>query len=99
MGKCILKGVEITDSNDSKAHIIASALGGRLKPTGILSIEGNTVLDRKIDNPHINAMQPYMTLLAGSRDRGGEPTAIKGVDKDGKRYAVSADEGKPLDHE
>jgi hypothetical protein len=29
---CIVTGDEITDENDSKAHVIPSALGGRLKP-------------------------------------------------------------------
>jgi hypothetical protein len=99
MGKCILTGVEVTDSNDSKAHIIASALGGRLKPKGILSRDGNNVLDRKVDNIHIKAMLPYMNRLNGSRDRGGAPALIPATDNNGKRYLVGADEVKPLDYE
>ncbi len=65
MGKCILTGVDITEAakNDSEAHIIASALGGRLKPKGILSINGNNVLDRKVDNPHIKAVQPLYDTI------------------------------------
>lgn len=99
MGKCILTGDKVTESNDSRAHIIASALGGRLKPTGILSITGNNILDRRVDNPHIKTVQYYMTLLNGSRDRGGSPTLVRARDKYGKRYMIGADEIKPLDHE
>lgn len=99
MGKCVLKGVDVTESNDSKAHIIASALGGRLKPKGILSVDGNNVLDRKVDNPHIRAMQVYMTLLDGSRDRGGAPALVPARDNNGRRYMIGADEINPLDHE
>lgn len=33
-GKCILLGKELSASNDSRAHVIPSALGGRLKPKG-----------------------------------------------------------------
>lgn len=99
MGKCVLKGVDVTEANDSKAHIIASALGGRLKPKGILSVDGNNVLDRKVDNPHIKAMQVYMTLLDGSRDRGGAPALVPARDKNGRRYMIGSEEIKPLDHE
>jgi hypothetical protein len=101
MGKCILTGVEITESanNDSEAHIIPSALGGRLKPKGILSDDGNNILWRKVDNQLIQALQPYMTLLDGSRDRGGSPALVPAKGKDGKRYMMGANEIRTLDFE
>lgn len=40
-----------------------------------------------------------MTLLDGSRDRGGAPTTVRAKDESGKRYLMDADEVKPLDHE
>jgi len=99
MGNCIVTGDEITKDNDSEAHIIASAFGGRLSPLGILSRKGNNILDRKIDNPHIKAMQPYMTLVDGSPDRGSAPGPIQMTGANNKRYLVGSGEVRPLDHE
>lgn len=70
MTQCIITSVEITTENDSAAHIIPSALGGRLKPKGFLSAEGNQILNDKVDAPLIRTLGPFMTLLGGSRDRG-----------------------------
>lgn len=82
---CIATGDEITEGNDSKAHIIASALGGRLKPRGILCQRGNGVLGNKFDQPLIEAFQPLMNFLNGSRDRGQNQPMIV-TDGSGKKY-------------
>ena len=37
MGRCLLLDVPITRENNSRAHVILSALGGRLKPYGVPS--------------------------------------------------------------
>src|ERR1019366_8569627 len=91
--RCIITGDLITDENDSKAHIIPSALGGRLKPLGILSEHANGLLEDKFDFPLIVAFQSLMNLLNGSRDRGeNQPTPM--TDKSGKTYIFRF--GEPL---
>ncbi len=93
MTKCIITDEEITRENDSKAHVIPSALGGRLKPLGILSKNGNGLLGDKIDLPLIQAFQSLMTLLNGTRDR-GENQPVRMTDESGRVYVV--DFGEPL---
>lgn len=97
--RCILNDVELTPENDSKAHIIQSALGGRLKPTGILCKDANTELGDKFDNALIRAYHPFMVLVDGSRDRSGDLAPIIGKDKDGKPYKITPGEVKPNSHE
>ncbi|HEX4409006.1 MAG TPA: hypothetical protein VH206_09550 [Xanthobacteraceae bacterium] len=91
---CIVTGELINKDNDSKAHVIPSALGGRLKPKGIVSINGNGILDEKFDFPLVDAFQSLMNLLNGSRDRGdNQPTRMR--DESGKEYIVRF--GEPLE--
>jgi hypothetical protein len=80
-------------SEYSKAHVIASALGGRLKPLGIATRRGNEIVGTKIDFPLIEAFQPVMNLLNGSRDRGQTPPTPM-VDETGKTYLFQF--GEPL---
>jgi len=88
---CILTGVEINADNDSKAHVIPSALGGRLKPTGILSKDANTRIGDLIDLPLTTAFHSIMTLIDGSRDRGkNQPVRMSG--SDGRTYVLNFDE-------
>ncbi len=47
MPDCIITSEPITRENNSRAHVIPSALGGRLKPWDILSKDGNTLLGDK----------------------------------------------------
>lgn len=90
---CIVTGDEITPENDSKAHVIPSALGGRLKPLGILSKKGNGLLGDKIDLPLIVAFQTLMNRLNASRDR-GENRPSRMTDEAGKVYVFNF--GEPL---
>ena len=84
---CILLDIPLTTENDSAAHIIPSALGGRLKPLGILSDTANGDLNNKFDLPLIKAFSPLMALLGGSRDSGkNQPTEM--ADGAGNRYRV-----------
>lgn len=99
MKRCILNDVELTQENDSKAHIIPSALGGRLKPMGILCKDANTELGDKFDNALIQAYHPFMVLVDGTRDRSGDLAPIIGKDKDGRPYKITPDEVKPNSHE
>lgn len=73
MPKCHLCCSELTSGNDSEAHIIPNALGGRLKPKGIICQTCNTMLDELADNALIKAFGDWPTLLDIPRDRGKNP--------------------------
>ncbi len=87
MNKCILTDAILTEENDSKAHVLPSALGGRFKPKGILSKTANEALNDKFDLPLIQALSPFMALLGGARDR-GENKPVRMTDKSGQSYSV-----------
>jgi hypothetical protein len=75
--KCILTGASLSQDNDSKAHIIPSALGGNIKPKGIISASANTILNDKFDSPLIKSLSSFMALLGAIPDRGEvQPTKI-----------------------
>ncbi len=95
--RCIITDEEITRENDSKAHVIPSALGGRLKPLGILSKNGNSLLGDKLDLPLIQAFQSLMTLLNGSRDR-GKNQPMRMSDESGRVYVIEFGEPLTLAH-
>lgn len=90
--KCIVTGEKITLDNDSAAHVIPSALGGRLRPKGVLSQEGNQILNDKVDTPLIRTLGSLMTLLGGSRDRGENVPVM--MQANGTNYLVAF--GKPI---
>ena len=93
---CILTGVSITSDNDSDAHVIPSALGGRLRPRGLLTIAANTFLNDRLDAPLIRALTPFMSLVDGKRDHGeNQPIVLKAAD--GTAYRVSPDGPMTLD--
>jgi hypothetical protein len=90
----VLYGEKLADSGSfsgSEAHIIPSALGGRLKPRGILSQKGNSTLDQMVDNPFVEIFGHSLTYLLGvSRDR-GKSTHTKLRDSAGTEWLVSLD--------
>lgn len=91
--RCIITVEPITSENNSRAHVIPSALGGRLKPWDILSKAGNSLLGDKVDLPLIQAFQAVMTLLNASRDRGeNQPVPMK--DASGRTLVLRF--GEPL---
>lgn len=71
--KCRGCGTPLTKENDSEAHIIPNALGGRLKPKGIICKGCNTKLDGLADNALVKAFGDWPTLLDIPRDRGENP--------------------------
>ncbi len=87
INKCILTDAVLTEENDSKAHVLPSALGGRFKPKGVLSKTANETLNDKFDLPLIHALSPLMALLGGARDR-GENKSVRMTDKTGQSYSV-----------
>jgi hypothetical protein len=86
--KCRGCGAPLTDSNDSEAHIIPNALGGRLKPKGIICRECNTELDRIADNALVQAFGSWPTLLNVPRDRGSHPDKDVST-QNGKRVRIA----------
>lgn len=70
---CCGCGCALTSNNNSEAHIIPNALGGRLKPKGIFCAVCNTELDELADNPLVEAFEAWPTLLDPPRDRGRNP--------------------------
>jgi hypothetical protein len=71
--RCLVTNVILNSENNSDAHIIPSALGGRLKPRNLLSREGNALLNEKFDAPLVEAYRPLMAVVDGSRDSGETP--------------------------
>lgn len=71
---CFGCGTQINENNNSAAHIIPNALGGRLKPKNILCRECNTTLDNLADNALIRAFGVWPTLLDLPRDHGKNPS-------------------------
>jgi hypothetical protein len=74
--RCRGCGDPIAPANDTDARILPNALGGRLKPRGILCRVCNTELDRLADNALVNAFGTWPTMLDIPRDRGKNPPKI-----------------------
>lgn len=83
-------GDPLTNANDSAAHIIPNALGGRLAPTGIICRTCNTVLDRLADNALVEAFGDWPTLLDLPRQRGNNPPKLIHT-ANGHRVRMNAD--------
>ena len=66
----------LSAQNDSEAHIIPNALGGRVKPKGIICRTCNSELDKVADNALIRAFRDWPTLLDIPRDRGSNPAKV-----------------------
>lgn len=88
--KCHLCGSDFTSSNDSEAHVIPNALGGRLKSKGILCRSCNTMLDDLADNALVKSFGDWPTLLDIPRDRGKNPPK-KIETRDGQTVRLESD--------
>lgn len=83
--QCIATAVDLTGQTDSEAHIIPNAIGGRLKPRGILSRSANSMIGQYIEAPFFEKYQPILSFIGGKRQRGVHPSF--GVeDLDGTKY-------------
>lgn len=83
-------GDPLTEANDSAAHIIPNALGGRLDPTRIICRTCNTLLDTLADNALIKAFGDWPTLLDIPRQRGKNPPKLMQT-LNGHRVRMNAD--------
>src|SRR6478672_9622277 len=88
--KCRGCGDPLTNDNDSEAHIIPNALGGRLAPTGIICRTCNGKLDEVADNALIEAFGHWPTLLNIPRQRGDNPSRIVDT-REGQRVLLAPD--------
>jgi hypothetical protein len=88
--KCRGCGKDLTSATDSEAHIIPNALGGRLKPKGIICRSCNGKLDELADNALVRAFGHWPTLLNLPRDRGEQPRKLIET-QNGKRVWVESD--------
>src|SRR5450756_507066 len=82
-------GEPLDAQNDSEAHIIPKALGGRLAPKGIICRPCNTALGKVADNALIEAFGDWPTLLDIPRE-GKNPSKVIDTLK-GHRVRVNAD--------
>jgi len=80
----------LTSDNDSEAHIIPKALGGRLAPKGLICRKCNTALDAAADNALIEAFGAWPTLLAIPRQGGGNPPKVIQT-REGQKVRVEPD--------
>jgi hypothetical protein len=87
---CCGCGAPLTAQSDSAAHVFPNALGGRLKPKGIICRHCNTALDRAADNALVKAFGDWPTLLNLPRDEGGHPPKLVDT-RDGRRVRIEAD--------
>ena len=80
----------LTPQTDSEAHVFPNALGGRLKPKGIICRTCNTKLDRIADNALVKAFGDWPTLLNLPRDHGDHPPRLIDT-KNGRRVRLEPD--------
>ncbi len=88
--KCRGCGTGLNTGNDSAAHVIPNALGGRLKPKGLLCQKCNTELDDLADNALVRAFGDWPTLLDIPRDHGRQPPKVVET-RNGRRVRVEVD--------
>jgi hypothetical protein len=89
MTDCKGCGVPLTPENDSDAHMIPKALGGRLAPGRILCRDCNTEFNDVADLPLIEAFGAWPTLLDIPRQGSNPPKTIE--TRDGHRVRVEKD--------
>lgn len=88
--KCYMCGVELTESNKSKEHIIPNAIGGRLKAYWILCAPCNNQLGEIIDVEIVNQLEGLITIFDVKKER-GYPAKIEGVTANNQSVLLSSD--------
>jgi hypothetical protein len=90
MWTCFGCHAPITRENDSEAHIIPKALGGRLAPKGLICRGCNNALDAAADNALVNAFHAWPTFLEIPRQGGQNPAKVVDT-QDGGRVKIGSD--------
>lgn len=93
--RCHGCGSVLDERNDSRAHIIPNALGGRLAPRGIICGTCNTFLADYADTRFVRAFGPWPTLLNVPRQAGKHPPVRVSGDQ-GKEIRVEADGSRTI---
>ena len=71
---CVLCDVKLTNSNDSKEHIIPNSIGGRKKISGFICRDCNAKCGETWDGAPAEQLNPLCLLLKIKRDRGDAPS-------------------------
>lgn len=89
-GKCFGCGEKLTKDNNSEAHVIPNALGGRLAPKKLICRKCNTEFSELADNDLVNAFGAWPTLLNIPRQNGDNPPKTLDT-KAGFKVRIEAD--------
>ncbi|WP_139831366.1 MULTISPECIES: HNH endonuclease [unclassified Pseudomonas] len=84
--ECLITQQPLTVEADSFAHIIPLALGGTLKPKGLISRTANDILNKRVDLRIIKLFNPVMSSLGGVREDGSAPPNTVMTDTRGDKY-------------
>ncbi|MFJ2321284.1 hypothetical protein [Pseudomonas sp. NPDC087817] len=84
--KCLITQERLTPETDSFAHIIPLALGGTLKPKGLINRTANDILNKRVDLRIIKLFNPIMASLGGLREDGSSPPNTIMTDTNGDKY-------------
>src|ERR1700728_4612370 len=70
---CIVCDEAITELNDSDEHVVANAIGGRLKVSGVVCRICNPTTGRHWDSVLAEQLHPLSMMFAIKRERGAVP--------------------------
>jgi len=88
--RCFGCGTKLTRQNDSEAHVIPNALGGRLAPRGLICRQCNTWFGQLADDDLVKAFGAWPTLLDIPRHRGKNPPQVVDT-RAGYKVRIEAD--------
>ena len=94
MANCYMCGIELTEKNRTKEHIILNAIGGVLKSNNLICKQCNSDFGDKIDSLLAKQLQPFSVLMNVERDRGETPP-IEAVRSSNNKKILVYPGGKP----
>ncbi len=94
---CALCGSQITALNDSEEHVIANALGGRLKVRSFLCAPCNSSTGHRWDAELASQLQVLCLLVGGDRER-GQTSPLVVTTTTGQALRITPDQGLSLAH-
>jgi hypothetical protein len=87
---CIVCDEAITELNDSDEHVIANAIGGRLKVSGVVCRVCNPTTGRDWDSVLAEQLHPLSMMFAIKRERGAVPN-LKATTVQGDEIYIRSD--------
>jgi len=96
MKKCVICGVELTEQNKSKEHIIHNAIGGCLECDGIYCKTCNNQFGSNQDKAFVKTFAPILDRVNLHKSRKTKGTSYTGVvcDENGNIYTATYKSGK-----